>query len=224
MPRMRHAERRAHVAEGDIGDLPLAVPQHRRRRPRRRAGRAGAIVGPRQAAPVVRGDRLVDGEHAVDRRLEGAGEFGRSPCRRNGRRGGTARGEPASRVARTTSPSSTTPWLPGMRVGGHRRRGQALVPGAGRDFGRRDDDVDRVALLAAMGIADRHAAEQRAAPCRRRRSARRRRIPAGPGRWRCAGAGAAGRSCRRRRRCTAPSGRAVLTSSATARRVAASGP
>ena len=72
----RGAERRAHVAEGHIGDLPFAVPQQRR------MGFVGGLAVQaddrfRQLAPIVGVDPLGHFKHAVERRLKAAGEFRR---------------------------------------------------------------------------------------------------------------------------------------------------
>ena len=69
----RDPERRAHVAERDVGHLPFAVPKQ--------GGlgivdRLSMILDLRRAvlAPVHLGDRVLDREHAVDRRLEAPGD------------------------------------------------------------------------------------------------------------------------------------------------------
>ena len=106
----------------------------------------------------------------------------------------------------------------GQRVGRHRRRGQRLAPGQ-IALGQPHRDLDRIAALAAMRIADGDAAEQRLRSCRRRRAARRRRTRAGPGRWRCAGAGAARRSESSTSTMKGTEAKIFFTSRATARRV-----
>src|SRR5476649_2559434 len=62
----RHHECRAHVAEGDVGDLPLAIPQDYRltfvlRLAVKTDGRCA------ERAPIMRLNALVDVENAVDR-------------------------------------------------------------------------------------------------------------------------------------------------------------
>ena len=68
------AEGGAHVAEGDPCDLPLAVPEDRRPALVVRLA-VHADVGLRDVVPVALANGLVDGHHAVDRSLIGAGEF-----------------------------------------------------------------------------------------------------------------------------------------------------
>ena len=115
--------------------------------------------GLRQAAPVLRVDGLADGEHAVDRRLERTGKFGRHhfgavPVVPEHRQG-----EPCSCSRRTTSPSSTTPRCAGQRIGRNGRGQQALVAASVRSSAA-DADRDRLRAPAAMRIADTRAAEQ----------------------------------------------------------------
>ena len=163
------------------------------------------MAGCAERAPIVRRDALVDVENAVDRRLEGAGEFrhhhvGEAPVAAEDRRR-------AQFLAHAHDVAEFDHGLvAGHAVGGHRRRGQQLAPGQ-IAFRQPHHDLDRIAAFAAMRIADRGAAEQRLRSCRRRRAARRRRIPDGPDRSRCAGAAAARRSNRRCRRCRAPTRR-----------------
>ena len=64
----------AHVAEGDPGHLPFAIPEQRRMRFVVRLA-VQRDSGFRRAAPVGLVDGIADGNHAVDRRLECAGEF-----------------------------------------------------------------------------------------------------------------------------------------------------
>ena len=69
-------------------------------------------------------------------------------------------GEPSSCVTCTTSPSSTTVLLPGSVLAGTGVEARNSVQD--RSLLRQTHgDLDRVAALAAMRIADRHAAEQR---------------------------------------------------------------
>ena len=70
----RNRECGAHVAEGDVGDLPFPVPEQRGLRFIR--GLAVKLEGGlRQGPPIVRIDPARDLEHAVDRRLVAAGEL-----------------------------------------------------------------------------------------------------------------------------------------------------
>ena len=75
-PEDRHHEGRTHVAEGDPGDFPLAVPKQGRVRLVVRLAVQGNCRF-RHIAPVRAVDRGGDGDHAVDRRLVRAGEFAR---------------------------------------------------------------------------------------------------------------------------------------------------
>ena len=111
------AEGRAHVAEGDIGHFPLAVPEQRR---------LGFVVGLAMqrdlgllAGPPV---RLVDGvanrQHAVDRRLVSCPQVRPSPFRRARPLWRKIGNEARSFFRLTTSPSSTMERLPGMAFAG----------------------------------------------------------------------------------------------------------
>ena len=68
-------------------------------------------------------------------------------------------GEPSSLAAFTTCPSSTTVLLPGNVLAGTGVEASASVQARSR-FGQFDRNLDRVAILPAMGIADRYSAEQ----------------------------------------------------------------
>ena len=188
MPSDRHREGGTHVAERHVGDLPLAVPQQRRLR----LVRGLAVEADdrlRQVSPVVRVDALADLEHAVDRRLERAGEIRRDHV------GETAVAAEDGRRAQLLRDVHDVAELDhglaaGQRVGRHRRGGEELGPGqvalgqatrkSRSDCGPRRD-------------ANSRPTRRRAAPgsCRRRRSARPRRIRGDPGRWKSAGAAAA---------------------------------
>ena len=67
----RHPERRAHVAERDVGHLPLAVPQQSGLRI---VDRLAVVLDLWRAvlAPVHFRDSVLDRKHAVDRRFESA--------------------------------------------------------------------------------------------------------------------------------------------------------
>ena len=123
----RDAEGRAHVAERHIGDLPLAVPQQRRTSTRRAAGRDSVISGVPALPQSILAERVVDGEHAVDRRLEAAGEFAPSPSRRSGRCGGRSDRSVVSRVDLDDVAEFDIGALARRAAGRQRRREQALV-------------------------------------------------------------------------------------------------
>ena len=104
-------------------------------------------------------DALGNLEHAVERRLETACEF------RHHHVGEAAVAPKDSRrafldVRLDDLAQFNNRLASGKRVGGHRRRRQRLGPGKIplRQF---DSDLDRIAVFAAVGIADRYAAEQR---------------------------------------------------------------
>ena len=113
----------------------------------------------RQRAPVVRFDALVHVEHAVDRRLERAGELrhhhvGEVAVAAEDHRRALLLGD-AHDVAELDHGAVAR-----QRIGRDRRRGQRLAPGE-IALGKPHRDLDRIAALAAMRIADGDAAEQR---------------------------------------------------------------
>ena len=105
-------------------------------------------------------DQLVDGEHAVDRRFVGAGHFGHDHVGEAAVAAEDRRRAELPCVTCTTSPSCTTRLVAGHGIGRHRRGGEQLAPGQ-IALGQADHDLDRVAALAAVRIADGGAAEQR---------------------------------------------------------------
>ncbi len=155
----RHHEGRAHVAEGDPGHLPFAVPKQRR---------VPLVVGLavqgdrglRQVAPVGFGDGVGHREHAVDRRLERAGQLRRDHL-------GGAAVVPEDRIGRALAAHRDDiaklddGTVARQRVGRHRRRQRALVDDA-LALGHRDADRDRLAAAAAERVADRRAGAERA--------------------------------------------------------------
>ena len=68
-------EGRAHVAERDVGDLPFAVPE---KRGSRFVARLAVVADCRRTVrtPVHGGDAILDGEHAIERGFEAAGQLG----------------------------------------------------------------------------------------------------------------------------------------------------
>ncbi|MPL73164.1 hypothetical protein SDC9_18957 [bioreactor metagenome] len=158
-PKERHAEGRAHVAEGDPGHFPFAVPQQRH---------VALVVGLAMQRhhgllarrPVDLVERRVDRDHAVKRCLEGAGKIRRHHLRlaavvAEDREGGffllhlhhVAQLDHAARARK--------------HVRRDRRRQRRLVhhPVALRS---RHHDRQRRALVAAVRIADRGRAVQQA--------------------------------------------------------------
>jgi hypothetical protein len=104
-----------------------------------------------QVAPVHRVDRLVDGEHAVERRLEGARQFGRHHL------GGAAVVAEDREGRLLAAPHHIAQFdhaaVARQRIGRDRRR-QARSSMT-RRLGQRQPDRDRLAAAAAVRIADR---------------------------------------------------------------------
>ena len=181
MPSDRDGECRAHVAEGDIGDLPFAIPQQRRLRlVLRLAVQADGRLG--QTAPVVRVDAAGDLQHAVDRRLEGAGKFGHHHV---GEAAVAAEDRSASLLPRstcTTSPSSTTVLAARQRIGRNRRRCEQLASRRGRASAAEPRSRSGCGPRRGANSRPVNAAEQRLDRVVNVASARPRRTRADPGR------------------------------------------
>ena len=155
----RHAEGRAHVAESHVSDFPFAVPQQRRLRLVERLAVQGDL-GLARRAPVDLAERVVDGEHAVDRRLEAPGEFRRHHLRKATVVAEDGQGAwlafDLDHVAKLDVRA-----LARRAAGGQRRREQPLVEREARAR-QRDIDEDRLEAGAALRIADLGSADQRA--------------------------------------------------------------
>ena len=111
------------------------------------------MAGVGKRAPIMRIDAFVDIEHAVDRRLVGAGELrhhhvGEAAV-------ATEDGGRAHFLGRVHDLAEFDDGLvAGQTVGGNRRRGQQLGPGQ-IALRQADRDLDRIAVFAAVRVADR---------------------------------------------------------------------
>ena len=124
-----------------------------------RAGR-GKRFRPRQLAPIVVCDRIVDRQHAVNRRLIGAGKFAGHHI---GEMAVAPENQRRAQFLRHMDDFAQFDDTIAARqgVGRHRRRSQPLRPGKIL-LRQADHDLDRGAFGAAIGIAHGDTAQQHA--------------------------------------------------------------